>query len=129
MTNESLNYDVIGCAMKVHRILGTGFIESVYQRCLEIEFKLAGIPYEKEKHLTVYYQNYDVGGMRADFVVAGKLILELKALSGLDPLHIFQVRNYLKAFNFDEGLLINFGSESLQIKKIFRNNEIKKNGE
>jgi GxxExxY protein len=55
MTNESLNYDVIGCAMKVHRILGTGFIESVYQRCLEIEFKLAGIPYEKEKHLTVYY--------------------------------------------------------------------------
>jgi GxxExxY protein len=116
---DEFTYKIIGCAMKVHNALGNGFQEVIYQRCLAIELGKAGLEFEREKEQTIYYENIDVGTRRADFVVENKVIVELKALTSLEDVHLAQAKNYLEAYKFPIGLLINFGSKSLEYKFIF----------
>lgn len=119
---DDLTYAIIGCAMKVHNFLGNGFQEKIYQRCLAIELKKAGISFEREVEQTIYYYDDEVGTRRADFVIQNKLIVELKAVIILENAHLAQAKNYTVAYNFPRGLLINFGSTSLQYKLIFNQN-------
>lgn len=103
--------------MKVHNQLGNGFQEVIYQRCLSIELKRAGISFDREKEQNIYYDNYMVGTRRADFVVENQVIVELKAVINLENVHLAQAKNYVVAYDFPIGLLINFGAKSLQFKK------------
>jgi GxxExxY protein len=117
--NDVLTYKVIGCAMKVHNVLGNGFQEVIYQRCLAIELEKASVAFLREVEKTIYYDGVDVGTRRADFVVEEKIIVELKALINLEDVHLAQAKNYVVAYDFPLGLLINFGASSLQYKKVF----------
>ncbi len=105
--------------MKVHNTLGNGFQEVIYQRCLAIELARAGVGFIREKEQTIFYDEIDVGTRRADFVVEDRLILELKAVINLEDVHLAQAKNYTVAYDYPLGLLINFGSQSLQYKLIF----------
>ncbi len=119
MEKDELTYKIIGCAMNVHNKLGPGFQEVIYQRCLAIELKKANLDYEREKEQKIFYDEIEVGTRRADFIVEGKVIVELKALVNLEDVHLAQAKNYVVAYDFPIGLLINFGSQSLQYKLIF----------
>ncbi len=119
MTLDELTYKINGCAMKVHNTLGNGFQEVIYQRCLAIELKRAGINFGREIDQTIYYDGIEVGTRRADFVVEDQIIVELKALVSLEDVHLAQAKNYVVAYGFPIGLLINFGAISLQFKKVF----------
>jgi GxxExxY protein len=119
MQLNDVTFQIIGCAMKVHNMLGNGFQEVIYQRCLAIELELAGLGYEREKEQTIYYNDIEVGSRRADFVVEENIVLELKALITLEAVHLAQAKNYVVAYNLPVGLLINFGASSLQYKKVF----------
>jgi GxxExxY protein len=123
MEKDELTYTVIGCAMKVHNTLGNGFQEVIYQRCLAIELDRAKLDFVREQEQTIYYEGIEVGIRRADFIVAGKIVVELKAVMELEDAHLAQAKNYLSAYQFEKGLLINFGSTSLQYKLIFNNNK------
>jgi GxxExxY protein len=111
---------VIGLAMKIHSTLGAGFLESVYHKALAHELTKAGIRFESEKPLRVFYDGVLVGEFVADFLIENELIVELKAVQNLTPAHKVQTVNYLVATGKDVGLLINFGSERLEFKKKFR---------
>jgi GxxExxY protein len=124
MIKDDLTYSVIGCAMKVHNTLGNGYQEVIYQRCLGIELEKASIEFKREVDQTIYYEGIEVGTRRADFVINSCLIVEIKSLINLEDVHLAQVKNYLTAYNFEKGLLINFGSTKLQYKLIF-NQKIK----
>jgi len=119
-----LEYDlagkVIGLAMKVHRTLGHGFLENVYQKALQIELLRAGFKADFEQPIQVYYEGIVVGDYVADVIVNGALIIEIKGVSSLSPAHEVQLVNYLTATGKNEGLLLNFGRESLEFKKKFR---------
>jgi len=120
--NDPLTYKIIGCAIEVHNILGNGFQEVIYQRCLAIELENAGLSYLREEEIPLYYKGIEVGSRRADFVVEGKILVELKALIKLDDVHLAQTLNYLTAYDLEIGLLINFGGKSLEYKRMFRKN-------
>ncbi len=117
--NDPLTYKIIGCAMKVHSTLGNGFQEVIYQRCLAIEMEKQGLGFARELEMPIYYENIQVGTRRADFVVEDKVIVELKAVIQLEDTHLAQGLNYLQAYKIDKGLLINFGSKSLDVKRLF----------
>ncbi|MCX6239551.1 MAG: GxxExxY protein [Bacteroidia bacterium] len=119
MEKDVLTYQIIGCAMNVHNTLGNGFQEVIYQRCLSIEFDKASLYYGREVEQTIFYKGYDVGTRRADFVVEDKVIVEIKAVINLEDVHLAQTKNYVVAYDFAKGLLINFGANSLQYKLIF----------
>jgi len=128
MERDELTYKVIGCAMKAHNTLGNGFQEVIYQRCLAIELHKAEIQFEREVEQAIYYEGIHVGTRRADFVVENKLIIELKALINLEDVHLAQAKNYVVAYNFNRGLLINFGAVSLQYKLVFNQNKLSESG-
>jgi GxxExxY protein len=114
-------YDIIGACMDVANKLGCGFLESVYQEALCIEFAEQGIPFEKEKVMDVYYKGQLLSKkFIADFICFNKVIPELKAVESLRPEHTAQVLNYLKATGKTIGLLVNFGTAKLQYKRIIR---------
>lgn len=115
---------VIGLAMKVHRALGLGFLESVYQKALLYELAKAGFKVESDKPIQVRYESVIVGDFKADLIVNDELIVELKAVSGLVVEHEVQLVNYLTATGKDLGLLVNFGGRSLEFKKKFRTPKI-----
>jgi GxxExxY protein len=119
MTLDEITYKINGCAMKVHRTLGNGFQEVIYQRCLAIELEKAGINYARELAHPIFYEDIQVGSRRADFVVEDKVIVELKAVINLQDVHLAQAKNYVVAYDKPIGLLINFGARSLQFKKVF----------
>jgi GxxExxY protein len=119
MVTDELTYKIIGCAMKVHNTLGNGFQEVVYQRCLAIEMGRAGIDFGREVEQTIYYDGIEVGTRRADFVVGDWVVVEIKAQAALQDVHIAQTKNYVAAYNFETGLVINFGAGSLEFKRIF----------
>jgi GxxExxY protein len=119
MELEQITYQIIGAAMKVHSYLGNGFQEVIYQRCLAIELERTGLNFGREMEQTIFYEGIEVGTRRADFVVENKVIVELKALINLEDVHLAQTKNYVVAYNFPIGLLINFGATSLQYKKVF----------
>ena len=105
--------------MKVHRTLGNGFQEVIYQRCLAIEMGREGLSFAREKEQAIYYDGIYVGTRRADFVVEGQVMVELKAVINLEDVHLAQAKNYVVAYDLPIGLLINFGAVSLQFKKVF----------
>ena len=119
MTLDEITYKINGCAMKVHNTLGNGFQEVIYQRCLAIELGRAGLLYGREVEQTIFYEGIEVGNRRADFIVENQVIVELKALINLEDVHLAQAKNYVVAYDFPIGLLINFGATSLQFKKVF----------
>ena len=118
--DDELTYKIIGCAMKVHNTLGNGFQEVIYQRCLAIELEKQSINYEREKEITIFYEGFEVGTRRADFIIEEKIMVELKAIIQLEDVHLAQGLNYLTAYNLETGLLINFGLTSLQTKRLFK---------
>ena len=97
MLYEELTKRIIGCAMEVHKRLGNGFQEVIYQRALEIEMKYAGLEFEREMEMQIFYRDYDIGTRRVDFFVEGKIMVELKALVKLEDVHLAQAMNYLEA--------------------------------
>lgn len=117
---DQLANQAIGAAIEVHRILGAGFLESVYERALAIELSERGIPFERQKPVELEYKGQIVGEAKLDFLVGRQLILELKAVDALHPIHHAQVINYLKATGYQLGLLINFNVGQLKsgIKRI-----------
>ncbi len=119
MIKDELTYKIIGCAMKVHTTLGPGFQEVIYQRCLAIELKRAGIEFAREQEHAIFYEGEQVGTRRADFVVENKVVVELKAMTQLEDVHLAQGKNYVVAYDFPLGLLINFGGKSLEYKLLF----------
>ena len=111
---------VIGAAMEVHRFLGPGFVESVYENALLVELAASQLTFESQKELKVIYKGQSVGEFLADIIVDMALVVELKAVQSLLPIHEVQLVNYLTATGIEEGVLLNFGAESLQFKKKFR---------
>ena len=105
--------------MKVHSTLGNGFQEVIYQRALDIEMESQGLSFSREMEMTIYYSGQNIGTRRVDFFVEEKIMLELKAVSILDDLHLAQAMNYLEAYNLPVGLLINFGARSMEFKRIY----------
>ncbi len=120
---QDLSYAIIGAAMEVHRILGGGFLEAVYQAALAHELALRGIAFEQQVRLPVHYKDVLVGEYVADFVIEGKIILEIKSVSALNDVHKAQAINYLVATGYKLALLLNFGTESLQHRRIVRTKE------
>ena len=109
---------IIGCAMKVHSTLGNGFQEVIYQRALKIEMAIAGLQFIREKEMPIFYREQQIGTRRVDFLVEDVVSVELKALTKLEDVHLAQAINYLEAYNIEVGLLINFGSKSLEFKRL-----------
>lgn len=114
---KELTYNIIGAAMEVHTILGAGFLESVYEMALAIEFEQREIPYQRQADLTIHYKDVAVGTFRADYLVDEKVVVELKASKDLTDVDQAQLLNYLKGTGYQVGLLLNFGSPSLQHKR------------
>lgn len=115
---KDITEKIIGCAMKVHRTLGNGFQEVIYQRALALEMQNQGLSFESEKGQVIYYNGVEIGTRRVDFLVEGKILVELKALTDLEDVHLAQAKNYVEAFRLEVGLLINFGTKSLQFKRV-----------
>ena len=120
---------IIGCAMTVHRKMNAGYVETVYQKCLAIELKKAKLNFLQEVEVPIYYDEILVGKRRVDFLIEGKIIVELKALSELNDQHLAQALNYLETHNLEVGLLINFGAKSLQFKRLINQRKLKQQGE
>lgn len=115
---SELTGKIIGCAMEVHKRLGNGFQEVIYQRALEIEMKLTGIEFSREHEMPIFYRDEQIGTRRVDFLVGGLVSVELKALTKLEDVHLAQAINYLEAYNLEIGLLINFGAKSLEYRRL-----------
>lgn len=117
---SELTGKIIGCAMEVHRILGNGFQEVIYQRALAIEMRKQGLEFSREHEMEIFYKGESIGARRVDFFVEGKVMVELKAVIQLEDVHLAQAINYLEAYGMEIGLLINFGSQSLQFKRVMK---------
>lgn len=115
---SDLTAKIIGCAMKVHSVLGNGFQEVIYQRALEIEMQLEGLSFAREFEMPIYYKDHHIGTRRVDFLVEEIISVELKATIKLEDVHFAQAINYLEAYNLEIGLLINFGENSLNFKRL-----------
>ena len=115
---SELTGKIIACAMEVHKILGNGFQEVIYQRALEMEMNLQGLTFSREHEMPIYYKNQHIGTRRVDFLVEGLISVELKAVINLEDVHLAQAINYLEAYNLEIGLLINFGSKSLMFRRL-----------
>lgn len=119
MLFEELTHKIIGCAMKVHSFLGSGFQEVIYQRAMEIEMKNQQLGFSREHEMPIYYEGTNIGTRRVDFFVEEKIMVELKAVATLNELHLAQAMNYLEAYNLPVGLLLNFGAKSLEFKRVY----------
>lgn len=115
---SDLTGKIIGAAIKIHKELGPGFPEKIYQRALAEEFKTVGVPFKREQTINVYYNNRNVGYETVDFVVYEKIIVELKAVKEIMDLHAKQIMGYLKAVKMKLGLILNFGKSKLEIKRV-----------
>lgn len=114
---SDLTRQIIGCAMKAHNELGNGFQEVIYQRALAQEMRTANIEFARELPMTIVYKGKDIGERRADFVVEGLVMVELKAITKIENVHFAQAINYLEAYKLEIGLLINFGARSLEFRR------------
>jgi len=122
-TKEEYKYSeltgkIIGCAMEVHKILGNGFQEVIYQRALAKEMNLNGLSFEREFEMPIFYKKEHIGTRRVDFLVEKAVSVEIKAIAFLEDVHLAQAINYLEAYNLEVGLLLNFGSKSMQVKRL-----------
>ncbi|RAV28053.1 MULTISPECIES: GxxExxY protein [Sinomicrobium] len=128
MINEKYKYSdltgkIIGCAMEVHKHLGNGFQEVVYQRALSIELNMQNLSHVREQEMDLKYKGYDIGTRRVDFFIENRIMLEIKAVKELEDVHLAQAINYLEAYGMEIGLLINFGNTSLQFKRVMKPNQ------
>ena len=121
MQYEILTGNIIHCAMAVHKALGNGFQEVIYQRALEIEMQRANMNFAREMEMPIFYRNIQIGTRRVDFFVENLIMVELKALVSLEKVHLAQAANYLEAYKMKIGLLINFGTKSLEFKRLHNN--------
>jgi GxxExxY protein len=119
MKYEEITHKIIGSAMKVHSTLGNGFQEVIYQRALAIEMEKQGLGYEREMSMTIFYDGHDIGTRRVDFFVEGQIMVEIKAIIKLEDVHLAQAMNYCQAYGLPIGLLLNFGSKSLDFKRVY----------
>jgi GxxExxY protein len=117
LRDSKLTEQIITCAIPVHRALGPGFLESVYEEALAVEFALNGIQFIRPHPVPLFYRDYQIGEHRLDFLVEGKIVFELKAISQLKDIHFAIGRSYLKAANLNDGLLFNFATAALTIKR------------
>jgi len=117
---SELTGKIIGCAMEVHKHIGNGFQEVIYQRAMVIEMGLQGLDFSREHEMEIFYKEQNIGLRRVDFFVEGKIMVELKAVVQLEDVHLAQAINYLEAYGLDIGLLINFGNTSLQFKRVMK---------
>ena len=122
MKHQDITQKIIGASMEVHKILGNGFQEVIYQRALELEMNALGLNFLREYEMDIFYKGERIGGRRVDFFVENCVMVELKALINLEDVHLAQAMNYLEAYNMEIGLLINFGAKSLQFKRVHNNN-------
>jgi len=116
---NALTRKIIGCAMEVHKTLGNGFQEVIYQRALSIEFEFQGLSFDREKEMPLTYRGQSIGTRRVDFFVEQKVMVEIKAIEQLLPVNKTQAINYCEAYNIADGLLINFGAMSLEFKRVY----------
>jgi GxxExxY protein len=116
--DSELTGKIIGCAIEVHKHLGNGFQEVIYQRALAIEFGKQFLSFSREHEMNIYYKQLHIGTRRVDFFVEGKIMVELKAVIQLENVHLAQAINYLEAYNIKTGLLLNFGAVKLQFKRV-----------
>jgi len=116
---NALTHKIIGCAMEVHKQLGNGFQEVIYQRALAIEFSLQALDYAREMEMELQYKGEHIGTRRVDFFVEEQVMVEIKAIEKLEDVHKAQAINYCEAYNIADGLLINFGSQSLDFKRVY----------
>jgi GxxExxY protein len=118
--HSELTGKIIGCAMEVHKTLGNGFQEVIYQRAMDIEMAQQGLTASREHEMDVFYKGIKIGNRRIDFFVEEKVMVEIKAVIQLEDVHLAQAINYLEAYGLDVGLLLNFGSRSLQFKRVMK---------
>ena len=126
MNKEKYKYSeitgkIIGCCMEVHKILGNGFQEVIYQRALQDEMELQGLIFSREHEMPIFYKDNKIGTRRVDFLVEDVVSVELKALTRLEEVHLTQAINYLEAYNLEIGLLVNFGAKSLEYRRVVNN--------
>jgi len=121
---SDITHKIIGCAMAVHSILGNGFQEVIYQRCLAIEMNKQGLSFARELEMLIFYEGIKVGKRRVDFLVEDKVMVELKAMSQIENVHLAQTINYLEAYKLEIGLLLNFGAKSLQFKRLINQKKL-----
>lgn len=121
MMHEDFTRRIIGCAMEVHKRLGNGFQEVIYQRALQVEMNFVGLNFEREMEMAIFYRETEIGTRRVDFFVDGKIMVELKAIIKLEDVHLAQAMNYLEAYKMEIGLLLNFGAKSLEFKRVHNN--------
>ena len=115
---SELTAEIIGAAMEVHRFLGNGFQEVIYQRALSHELYLRNIEHKREVEMNVFYKDIQVGTRRVDFLIYDKISVEIKAVTAIEPVHLAQAINYLEAYNLEIGLLINFGETKLRFHRL-----------
>jgi GxxExxY protein len=120
LQNKNLTERIIAAAIRVHKELGPGFLETMYEEALAIELTAAGLAFERQKLLPVFYREHLIGEHRLDFLVEGKVIVELKAISAIEDIHFAIVRSYLKAANLHDALVLNFAGVRLIVKRVGR---------
>ncbi|PYL06959.1 MAG: GxxExxY protein [Verrucomicrobia bacterium] len=120
LRDSQLTEQIIAAAIRVHRVLGPGFLELVYEEALAVEFALSGIQFVRQHPVPLFYRDHQIGEHRLDFLVEGKIVVELKAISHLDDIHFAIGRSYLKAANLNDGLLLNFATAPLTVKRFCR---------
>jgi GxxExxY protein len=125
LKHADITQKIIGCAFEVHNFLGSGFQEVIYQRALALELNAAGLNFAREVEQPIFYKDYqdEIGTRRSDFIVEGKVLVELKAITELEKTQLSQILNYLKAYKFEVGLLINFGGNSVEFKRVVLNED------
>lgn len=122
LPDKDLTAAIINAAIAVHKALGPGFLEAIYEEALCIELAHAGIPFERQKSIRLTYRDQPIGEHRLDLLVASRVVVELKAIKDLDSIHFAIVRSYMKAFRVNSGLLLNFAAMPLTIKRVCREN-------
>ena len=120
LRDSEITQQIIAAAIRVHRQLGPGFLESVYEEALAVEFALSGIQFLRQYPVPIFYRDHQIGEHRLDFLVEEKIVVELKAVSELEDIHFAIGRSYLKATNLEDGLLLNFATTPLTIKRFCR---------
>ena len=120
LRDSEITESIIAAAITIHRELGPGFLESVYEQALAVEFAVRGIAFVRQHVIPLFYRDHQIGEHRLDFVVEGKIVVELKAIEALENVHFAIVRSYLKAAGLSDGLLLNFSSMPLTVKRVHR---------
>ena len=120
LRHSEITNQIIAAAIQVHRELGPGFLEATYEEALAVEFALSGVQFIRQHPVPLFYRDHQIGEHRLDFLVEGKIVVELKAISQLEDIHFAVGRSYLKATNLQDGLLFNFATAPLTIKRFCR---------